>query len=85
MFFFKKQAQSERLPPTQAALSQTIVRAHYQLLPSRENVGWTADENGWMPVMTELRIPPTPDAIGYLPCKVVLMLQGEKLKKTFPM
>ena len=31
--------------------------------------------------MTELRIPPTPDAIGYLPCKVVLMLQGESSKK----
>ena len=96
-FFRKKQAQSERLPPTQAALSQVILRVHHQILvwncdevanpilPSPENFGWTADENGWMPVMTELRIPPTPDAIGYLPCKVVLMLQGEKLKKTLPM
>lgn len=54
------------------------------ILPSPQNFGWTADENGWMPVMTKLRIPPTPDAISYLPCKVVLMLQEEKLKKTLP-
>ena len=74
--FRKKQAQSEWLPPTQAALSQAILRAHYQLLvwnndkvanptlPSPENFGWTADENGWVPVMT--KIPPAPDAIIYL-------------------
>ena len=74
--FRKKQAQSERLPPTQDALSQAILRAHYQLLvwnndkvanptlPSPKNFGWTADENGWVPVMT--KIPPAPDAIIYL-------------------
>lgn len=30
--FKKKQAQSERLPPTQAALHQAILRAHYQTM-----------------------------------------------------
>ena len=30
--FRKKQAQSERLPPTQAALRQAILRAHHQAL-----------------------------------------------------
>ena len=30
--FKKKQAQSDRLPPTQAALQQAILRAHYQLM-----------------------------------------------------
>ena len=30
--FRKKQAQSEGLPPTQAALHETILRAHYQLI-----------------------------------------------------
>ena len=34
-------------------------------LPCPENVGWTADENGWVPVMTKLRTPPAPDAITY--------------------
>ena len=76
--FRKKQAQaqSERLSPTQATLSQAIVRARYQLvvwnsdkvanptLPSPQNVGWTADKNGWVPVITKL--PPTPRAINYL-------------------
>ena len=31
-FFKKNQAESKRLPPTQAALHQAILRAHYQLL-----------------------------------------------------
>ena len=63
--FRQKQAQSERLPLTQDALSQAILRAHDQLLvwnndevanrtlPSPENFVWTAGENGWVPVMTK--------------------------------
>ena len=55
--FKKNQAESERLPPTQAALHQAILRAHYQLLvwnndhvansvlPSPEGYGWQ-DEDG---------------------------------------
>ena len=51
LFFPKKQAQSERLPPTKTALDETIKRANYQamvwlndiepnpLLPSPENFG----------------------------------------------
>ena len=74
--FRKKQAQSERLPPTQAALSQAIFRAPYQrlvgnndevsnpTLPSPENFGWTAYKNEWVSVMTKL--PPEPEAIIYL-------------------
>ncbi|KAK3708724.1 hypothetical protein QZH41_004431 [Actinostola sp. cb2023] len=74
--FTKKQAQSERLPPTQAALIQAIRRSHYQLLvwnsdkvanpslPAPDNFGWTAGENEWAPVMTNL--PPASDAIIHL-------------------
>ncbi|KAL9964901.1 hypothetical protein ACROYT_G028610 [Oculina patagonica] len=55
--FKKKQAESDRLPPTQAALHQAIMRAHFQLmvwnkdavpnplLPSPSDYGW-AMENG---------------------------------------
>ena len=62
--FRKKQAQSERLPPTQAALQKAILRAHYQLLvwnndvvanpslSSPENFGWTLEGNQWIPIMT---------------------------------
>ena len=71
--FRKKQAQSERLPPTQAALHEAILRAHYQVmvwnndrvpnpeLPSPENYGWERNEDEWLPVMTQL--PPAPKAI----------------------
>lgn len=56
LLFRKKQAQSERLPPTQAALKEAILRAHYQTmiwnndkipnpqLPSPESYGWTMDK-----------------------------------------
>jgi len=71
--FRKKQAQSDRLPPTQAALYEAILRSHYQLmvwnndivpnpqLPSPQNYGWKMDEDHWLPVMTKL--PPAPEAI----------------------
>ena len=66
-FLFKKQqAQSDRLPPTQAALHQAILRTHYQLmvwnsdritnpaLPSPQQYGWQMDQDEWIPVMTNL-------------------------------
>ena len=71
--FKKKQAQSDRLPPTQAALHQAILRAHYQLmvwnsdrianpeLPSPQHCGWRMDQAEWVPVITNL--PPAPEAI----------------------
>ena len=52
LLFRKSQAQSERLPPTQASLKESILRAHHQCmvwhnnlvpnpqLPSPENYGW---------------------------------------------
>ena len=74
--FRKKQAQSERLPPTQAALRQAILRAHHQALvwnndvvpnptlPSPENYGWEMHGEKWVPIMTTL--PPAPQAIIHL-------------------
>ena len=71
--FKKNQAESERLPPTQAALHQAILRAHYQLLvwnndhvanpvlPSPEGYGWQDEDGKWVPVMKNL--PPAPEAI----------------------
>jgi len=70
--FKRKQAQSDRLPPTPAALHQAILRAHYQLivwnndivanpdLPSPDMYGWVMNEE-WNPVMTTL--PPAPEAV----------------------
>ena len=64
--FKKKQAQSDRLPPTKGALHQAILRAHYQLmvwnsdritnpaLPSPQQYGWQMDQDEWVPVMTNL-------------------------------
>ena len=69
--FRKKQAQSERLPPTQAALHETNLRAHYQLmvwnndrvpnpqLPLPQNYGWERKGDKWLPVLTKL--PPAPE------------------------
>ena len=71
--FRKKQAKSERLPPTEAALQQAIMRANYQAmvwnndivpdpqLPSPQNFGWKLEDNEWLPVMTTL--PPAPKAV----------------------
>ena len=68
--FKKKQAQSKKLPPTQAAPRQTVMRANYQVmvwdndivpqpqLPSPDNFGWKLEDNKWLPVMTTL--PPDP-------------------------
>lgn len=71
--FKKQQAQSEKLPPTQAVIEQTVMRATYQAmvwnndivaqpqLPSPENFGWKLEDNKWLPVMTTL--PPAPEAV----------------------
>jgi len=76
--FKKNQAESERLPPTEAALHQAILRAHYQLLvwnndhvanpvlSSPEGYGWQDEDGKWVPVMTNL--PPAPEAINYTAC-----------------
>ena len=59
--FRKKQAQSERLPPTESALHEAILRAHFQAmvwnndrvpnpdLPSPQQYGWRLEEDRWMP------------------------------------
>ncbi|KAL9978164.1 hypothetical protein ACROYT_G015654 [Oculina patagonica] len=71
--FKKKQAESDRLPPTQAALHQAILRAHFQLmvwnkdavpnpvLPSPRDYCWVMENGEWVPVMTTLT--PAPEAI----------------------
>ena len=71
--FKKNQAESDRLPPTQAALHQAILRVHYQLLvwnndhvanpvlPSPEGYGWQDEDGKLVPVMTKL--PPAPEEI----------------------
>ena len=70
--FRKKQAQSERLPPTQTELHETIHRAHYQLMvwnndrvPNPQlppqNYGWERMGDKWLPVLTKL--PPAPKEI----------------------
>lgn len=71
--FKKKEAQSEKLPPTQGALHEAILRTHYQAivwnndtvsnptLPSPERYGWKDDSDHWTPVMTTIL--PAPEAI----------------------
>ena len=71
--FREKQAQSDKLPPTQAALHQAILRGHFQLvvwdkdtepnpvLPSPSDYGWVMENAEWVPVMTTL--PPAPKAV----------------------
>ena len=71
--FKKKQAQSDKLPPTQAALQPAILRARYQLmvwnrdritnpeLPSPQNYGWRMAQEEWGPDITKL--PSAPEAI----------------------
>lgn len=74
--FKQKQAESERLPPTQSALKQAVMRSHYQTMvwnndiivhpeiPSPNGYGWKPDQDGWVPVMsTEL---PAPQAVLHL-------------------
>ena len=72
LLFRKRQAESDKLPPTQAALHQAILRAHFQLLvwnkdtepkpvlPSPSDYEWAMENAEWVPVMTTL--PPAPKA-----------------------
>ena len=71
--FREKQAQFDKLPPTQAALHQAILHGHFQLvvwdkdtepnpvLPSPSDYGWAMENAEWVPVMTTL--PPAPEAV----------------------
>ena len=77
--FAKKQVQAENLPPTQGALYQAILRAHYQTLiwnnattpkpeiPSPNGYGWTLEGNRWMPVMT-LQLPAPKAVLSLVKC-----------------
>ena len=69
----KRQAESEKLPPTRCALQQAILRASCQgmiweddrvakpEIPSPEGYGWKRDDSSeWKPVMNTL--PPATDA-----------------------
>jgi len=80
--FTKKQAQSERLPPTRDALHQAILRAHYQVLiwnndtisnpeiPSPEHYGWKLNEDEWVPVTTT-QLPAPNSVIQMVKCGCV--------------
>ena len=62
--FKKKQAESERLPPSPDALRQAILHAHQKaiiwnhdtvpqpVIPPPDNYGWKQEDDGWTPVMT---------------------------------
>ena len=70
--FRKKQAQSEKLPPTPETFRQAINRANYQALvwnfntmpepqfPSPETFGCKLEDDKWLPVTS---LSPAPDAI----------------------
>ena len=73
LLFRRKQAELERLPPTQGALLEAVLRAHHQTMvwnndtvanqqiPSPESYGWEQKDRTWQPVIT--RLPPAPDAV----------------------
>ena len=68
--FIKTQTESDRLPPTQGAHYEAILRVHYQMivccpsLPQPDGFGWEKREDKWIPVMTKEA--PAPDAIVQL-------------------
>ena len=74
--FKKKQAESERLPPSPDALRQAILRAHHQaiiwnldtvpqpVIPPPENYGWKQEDDGWTTVMTTQL--PAPESVLHL-------------------
>jgi len=78
--FKKRQAESDKLPLTKAALHQAILRAHYQLmvwnndcvanpvLPSPRGYGWTMEDDEWIQVMTTL-LPALEAIIQLVKCK----------------
>ena len=71
--FRRKQAETERLPPTKAALIQAIKRAQFQRIvyyndtvanltkPSSSEYGWREKAGGFSPLMTT--IDPAPEVI----------------------
>lgn len=71
--FRKNQAETEKLPPTKAALNQHILRAHYQAmvwlfadtanpnLPPPTNYGWNEEGGDYVPKVSDL--PPAPSAV----------------------
>ena len=71
--FITNQAESDRLPPTQGALYEAILRAHYQIivwnndkvccpsLPQPDGFGWEKREDKRIPVMTKEA--PAPETI----------------------
>ena len=77
--FAKRQAQAERLPPTQDALRPAILRAHYQSMiwnqantanpdiPSPADYGWKLEEERWVPVMT-LQLPAPQSVLQLVKC-----------------
>ena len=83
-FFKKNQKESEKLPPTQAALHQAILHAQYQMmiwnndivpnpsLPSPEGYGWTLIEQHWVPIMTK-ELPAPESVIHLVKCKCAKM------------
>ena len=74
--FITNQTESDRLPPTQGALYEAILRAHYQIivwnnnkvccpsLPQPDGFGWEKREDKWIPVMTKEA--PAPETIAQL-------------------
>ena len=68
--FQKYQCEGQQLPPTKAALHQTILQAHYQSMicmndivaklefPTQSEFGWHLDNDMYSPVSTKL--PPAP-------------------------
>ena len=68
--FRRRQAESEKLPPSEGALRETVLRAHYQAmvwynanpdLPSPEGYGWKKTDDAWCPIMTSFQ--PAPESI----------------------
>ena len=71
--FRRRQAESEKLPPSKAALHEAVLRAHYQAmvwcndivanpdLPLPEGYGWERKDDSWRPIMTSVQ--PAPQAI----------------------
>ena len=62
--FRRRQAESEKLPPSEGALRETVLRAHYQAmvwynanpdLPSPEGYGWKKTDDAWCPIMTSVQ------------------------------
>ena len=74
--FRKNQAELDRVPPTQGALYEAILRSHYQMivwnndkvccasLPQPDEFGWEKREDECVPVMT--KEVPAPEAIVQL-------------------